>query len=80
MAESCTRAAWNHTANLMALIANCHREKGKRALTAADFDPFGQKSQWSELPKADVSILKDVFIDRNFPEGVLKPCQNDLQG
>ncbi|HRQ75592.1 MAG TPA: hypothetical protein PK098_06695 [Phycisphaerales bacterium] len=47
----------------MALIANVHRDRKKsKALKPSDFDPFAaSKTKLKE--KADVSILKTIFVD-----------------
>ena len=42
------------TANLMALLANIHRGKGKRAYRAEEFNPYAQRA-----PKAKAGI--DAF-------------------
>ena len=66
MAEARIKQQWAHTASLMALLANAHRDPKKgRAFKPADFDPtrkLAPSPAWRELPKADVSILKQVFI------------------
>ena len=43
MAESKQREAWNHTAAVMALLANIHRGKGRSAYSPNDFNPFAPK-------------------------------------
>jgi len=50
----------------MALIANTQRDPKKtRAFRPSDFDPFAEPQK---PLKADVSVLKSVFIDpRNAP-------------
>jgi hypothetical protein len=64
MAEARSHAQWNHTAALLALIANCHRDPHRRkAYEPADFLP-GRAGQGEALPAADVSVLKSVFVDR----------------
>ncbi len=66
MSEARARADWARTSALMALTANCHRDtKKSRALKPADFDPFAQRGR---PPKVGVDVLKDVFIDRKFPQ------------
>lgn len=63
MADGRMRERWSHTASLMALLANVHRDprKGKR-FTPADFDPFarGSKRKPPAMP-ADITVLRDVF-------------------
>lgn len=65
MAEARMRDAWARTSSLMALIANAHRDPKKtRAFRPSNFDPFAK----ANTPvKADVSVLRDVFIDGRVP-------------
>ncbi len=65
MAEQRRRHDWSIASNLMALIANTQRDRKRtRPFRASDFDPFAK----SNRPiRADVSVLKDVFIDRRTP-------------
>jgi len=44
MADARLRADWSRTSNLLALIANCHRDQKRRPrpFTPADFSPFGR--------------------------------------
>ncbi len=49
----------------MALIANIQRNpKRQRAARPSDFDPFARKAGFM---KADVSVLKEVFIEGRMP-------------
>ena len=49
----------------MALIANTQRNpKRQRAARPSDFDPFARKPG---VVKADVSVLKEVFIEGRMP-------------
>lgn len=74
MAEGRQTEAWNHTAAILAWIGNNnpHRKKSK-TFHPRDFHPFarlpdGQARQPREHEpppiKADISILKRVFVDR----------------
>ncbi|MEX2388775.1 MAG: hypothetical protein WD534_12930 [Phycisphaeraceae bacterium] len=69
MAEAHVKQQWAHTASLMALIANAHRNPKKgRAFKPGDFDPTRSLTPspvWEDLPKVDVSILKQVFVEKN---------------
>jgi hypothetical protein len=63
MAESKTENDWTHTASMLALTVNCHRDpKKSRAASPNDFMP--------SRPKKDVRLqggiqdLKKVFVDR----------------
>jgi hypothetical protein len=68
MTESRGREAWNHTATVLALLANCHRApKHHRPFTPQDFHPLHNKEPATQ-PCSDLSILKDVFVDRRMPE------------
>ena len=67
MAESKGREAWNHTASVMALLANCHRDPKKtRAFKPNDFHPYhaGAVKRGIPLRKGNWELLKKVFIDR----------------
>ncbi|MCC6910064.1 MAG: hypothetical protein IT430_19185 [Phycisphaerales bacterium] len=68
MAEAKRREQWARTSAVMALIANTHRDRRKgRPLRPSDFDPFARPAP---LVKADVRVLKQVFIDNRVPEGI----------
>ncbi len=72
MAEARSRERWNHTAALLALIANCHRDpKRRRAYGPDDFLPTGGR-RTPAPPITDLSILKAVFIDRRLPPEVTR--------
>ena len=63
MAESRTRQAWSQTSAVLALVANVHRDPKKtRPFKPADFNPLVKKSE--TVVPADVSVLKQVFVDR----------------
>lgn len=65
MAEARKREAWQHTANLLAMLVNCHRDpKKSSAAKPKDFDPYARRNQ-RVLRKASVDVLKDVFINNN---------------
>jgi hypothetical protein len=70
MAEARSRQQWTHTAALLALIANCHRDaKRHRPYTPDDFLPrCSTRERTSAPPITDLSILKAVFVDRPRPE------------
>jgi hypothetical protein len=66
-ADARTRAQWSRTANLMSLIANCHRDPKKTSpYRADDFNPFAERREETAQP-ADIGLLKRVFIDREAP-------------
>ncbi len=65
MAEARVRDEWRRTSTVLALIANCNRDPKKtKAFRPADFDPFREPDQ---PIRADITVLKDVFIDRKMP-------------
>ncbi len=65
MAEGRKREAWNHTAQLLAMIYNAHREPRSELLEPARFHPMTPRPA---LPKTkDLSILKLVFVDGKLP-------------
>lgn len=63
MAEGRMRESWNHTAQVMALTANIHRDPRKKpkAWTPADFHPFERARQARAIP-ADITVLRDIFV------------------
>ena len=69
MAEGRQREAWNHTAALLALLANCHRDpKRSHAFTVTDFHPLA--APLAPPPRGPIDLLKTVFIDHRFPESL----------
>ena len=61
MAESRSQENWAHTSAILALVANVNRDpKKSRAFKPADFNPHAQKPV---SIKADISVLKQVFVD-----------------
>jgi len=68
MADAASRDRWQHTASLMALLANCHRDpKKSRAFRPKDFHPFEKSRRrlsGQKPPKAGIEVLKQVFVDR----------------
>ncbi len=67
MAQARAAERWNHTAALLALIANTHRDPHKRRpFVPADFLPSQRTA--SPPPVTDLSILRAVFVDRRTPE------------
>jgi len=64
MAEGHSRDAWNHTAQLLAMVYNAHRGKGARLMKPAEFNPLIEKAAKPATKTNDLSILKQVFVDR----------------
>ena len=61
MAEARRRDSWSRTSNLMALLANCHRDPSEHdAFLPDDFDPFAPEPE--PVPGAiGVQLLNDMF-------------------
>jgi len=66
MAEARGRDNWAHTAVLLALLANVHRDPKKtRPFKPADFDPYSvQDKRDAALTVTDMALLKDAFTKR----------------
>ena len=68
MAQARQQDHWNHTASLMALLANINRDpKRGRALTPADFHPLQnvrRQTQTEKPLKGQIGMLKAVFVDQ----------------
>jgi len=67
MAEAKSKADWNQTSALLALIGNAFRDPKKgKPFTPSDFNPHErQNNTEAPAPKlTDLSILKSVFVDR----------------
>jgi len=56
---------WSHTAAVMALVANVHRNPKKRSkpYSPAEFHPLVERKPVT-IEKAGIRILKRVFVDR----------------
>jgi len=73
MTEARSRDAWHHTAALLALVANCHRDAKKhRPFTPQDFHPGLRRLDPMPSGK-DLSALKAVFVDRQPPPTLENP-------
>ncbi|MDW8265238.1 MAG: hypothetical protein RMJ52_07885 [Gemmataceae bacterium] len=63
MAEARCREAWAHTASMMALVANCHRDPMKtRPFTPADFDPHRRRMDAPRV-KVGIGVLSPFFFE-----------------
>jgi len=71
MVEGYRQEAWSYTASLMALTANLHRPKGKRAFKVKDFDPTQQKPKAKQT--TDLSMLKQYLTNPRNLKAVKKP-------
>lgn len=73
MSEARERSEWARTSALMALLANAHRDPRKgRAFKPSDFDPFARANTTKPVTQADVSVLKDVFINGRMPREAIR--------
>lgn len=56
---------WSHTSELLALIANAHRDTAKRPepYSSRDFNPHAPKRK-PPLQSAPITILRDAFVPR----------------
>ena len=64
MAEARLQAEWAQTSSLMALIANAHRDPKKHGpFKPGDFDPTQKARREPVVGKADIGVLKQVFVD-----------------
>ncbi len=58
MADAAINERWNHTAALMAMLANIHRDaKRHKAFKPADFHPLARKSD-GKIENVGVDVLK----------------------
>jgi hypothetical protein len=66
MAEGRQGDQWNHTAAVLALLANAHRDpKKSRPFKPQDFHPTAAAKRVEQRPiKGDIRMLKQVFVDR----------------
>ena len=69
MAQARQEDNWNHTAALMALLANANRDpKRGRAFKPADFHPALPVKRGRAGPppplKGEITMLKTVFVDQ----------------
>jgi hypothetical protein len=64
MAEARQREAWSHTSQLLAMLYNAHRGRAARAMKPIEFHPFADNRQAQAAKTKDLSILKQVFVDR----------------
>jgi hypothetical protein len=65
MAEARQEEAWNHTAAVLSLLANIHRDpKRSRPYKPADFHPYLRARQSMSREVVPITVLKQVFVDR----------------
>lgn len=56
MAEARSREAWNHTAQIMALTANVHRDPKSPVVQPSAFHPFARRN----APRPTMADLKEM--------------------
>jgi len=64
MVDGRRRDQWTHTADLMALLANCHRSADVDPFRRADFDPYADEADRRREPDFvtdDISILRPLY-------------------
>ena len=64
MAEGHSLAAWSHTAAVLAMLANCHRDPKKtRVFRPSDFDPHSgrQSEEVIEIDENNIGLLRQAF-------------------
>ena len=66
MVDGKQRDDWNHTADLMTVIAEPIRDKDAhpRRFTRATFHPFLEEPKPEPRPTIPFSALKAIFVDR----------------
>lgn len=65
MAEARTGEQWLHTAAVLALLANAHRDPRKTGpFRPADFHPH-LRHKPPVAAKVGIAVLKQVFVDRS---------------
>lgn len=62
------KTQWEHTASMLAVISNIMCDKKEKCVKPDDLNPYviATKTNKQDIPKADIKILKDVFIDKKF--------------
>ena len=64
MADARSQHAWSHTATVLALLANLHRDPKKtRPYSPADFHPHLRAKKPTPM-KVGIGVLKQVFVDQ----------------
>ena len=67
MADARSKDNWHHTAAVLALLANAHRDPKKTGpFKPEDFNPFAKKTEPIRLKdnQEAFALLKHVFVDR----------------
>ena len=64
MADGRSRSLWGHTAALLAMLANTHRDpKKSRAYRPEDFDPHGSagRGETIEVNRETIGQMREAF-------------------
>ena len=64
MADGRSRSLWGHTAALLAMLANTHRDPKKtRAFRPEDFDPHagGSRGETIEVDRETIGQMREAF-------------------
>ncbi len=69
MADARRKDQWSHTAAVLALTANVHRNPKKRSkpYSPAEFHPLVERTpnpEGTRIDKIGIRVLKRVFVDR----------------
>lgn len=64
MAHGRQNDQWNHTADLMALLANCHRDpkQTRQPFRREQFHPRPKKAAKPKPVPAGIDLLKQLFV------------------
>jgi hypothetical protein len=75
MAEGRSRAAWNHTASIMALLANINRDPRRRSqpYKPEEFTPHASRNI-APVPvkQVDMKSLKNMYLGMGIPVRTVK--------
>ena len=82
MTEGRDRFTWSIASSLMALVANCHRDKGK-TFSPNDFNPTLSKAERNSdallITDDNVELMRDEFKRLQTSEGRLQASDFRLQ-
>jgi len=69
MSEGRSEETWNHTATVLAMLANCHRDpKRSRAFRPRDFHPHERRRGGGvPITTENLAILKRAFVKGRDP-------------
>jgi len=64
MSEGRSEETWNHTAALLAMLANCHRDpKRSRAFRPMDFHPHERRRRGGvPITTENLALLRRAFV------------------